>query len=334
MRRGGLIALATALLAGAAAAADYHAPRTVYGQPDLQGVWNAHYAEPLEAPPGMTSLTLPEAEAKAYARKAAAAASGLAAFRQDPEVAEINADPNRSGLPKVNGEWRTRQLVLPADGKLPLTPAARSQVRFIEAALATSEEPPFPADNPELRPSWERCMSGFGQPPVGGTGDINPRQILQTKDAVVILAEYGPDLRIIPFTDKHGPAAVDNSSTGDSIAHWEGETLVVETTAMPARDTLRPFPTLFVSPKSKVIERFTRISKTELIYQYTVVDPQFYTGPWLAEYPLERINKPIYEFACHEGNYSLPNILAGARAKEHDAAAAKPKVTAAELPRR
>jgi hypothetical protein len=222
--------------------------------------------------------------------------------------------------------------VQPTDGKLPLTPAARSQVRFIEAAIRTSEEPPFPADNPEQRAGAERCLSGLGQPPVGGTVDINPRQILQTKDAVVILTEYGHDLRIVPFTDKHGPIDVDVSPLGDSIAHWEGETLVVETVGMLARDTLRPFPTLFVAPKSKVIERFTRTSKSELLYQYTVVDPQFYTGPWLAEYPLERINKPIYEFACHEGNYSLPNILAGARAKEREAAAAKPKLSAAQVP--
>jgi hypothetical protein len=328
MRHGGLFTLAMALMGGAAAAADYHAPRTVYGQPDLQGVWNTHYGEPLEAPPDMPSLTLPEAEAKAYSRKLAAGITGLPALSQDPEVAEISADPNRSGLPKVNGQWRTRQLVQPADGMLPLTPAARGQVRLIESALRTLTEPPVPTDNPEVRGDAERCLAGWGQPPMANTGDLSPRQILQTKDAVVILAEYGPDLRVIPFTDKHGPA-VDNSPLGDSIAHWEGETLVVETVAMPARDTLRPFPTMFVSPKAKVIERFTRTSKTELLYQYTVVDPQFYTGPWLAEYPMERINKPIYEFACHEGNYSLPNILAGARAKEREAAARK--LTAAQV---
>jgi hypothetical protein len=320
-----ILAAALASSAAAVQAADYHAPRTAYGQPDLQGVWNAHYALSLEAPPDMPRLSLPEAEAKAYAHKIAAGVSSLAAFRQDPEVAEISADPARSSLPKVGGQWRTRQLVEPADGLLPLTPAARSQIRFIEAALRTSEDAPFPTDNPETRPSWERCVSGFGQPPVASTTDIDPREIIQTRDAVVILAEYGPDLRIIPFSDKHGPVDVDASPLGDSIAHWEGETLVVETIAMPARDTLRPFPTFFVSPKAKVIERFTRTSKTELLYQYTVVDPTFYTGPWLAEYPLERINKPIYEFACHEGNYSLPNILAGARAKEK----AQAKLTAA-----
>ncbi len=325
MRRTILAMALAALVGGQAAAADYHAPKTAFGQPDLQGVWNAHYAAPLEAAPDMPSLTLPDAEAKAYARKIAAGITGLAAFSQDPEVAEISADPARSGLPKVNGQYRTRQLVLPADGKLPLTPAARGQLRFIENAIRTRTDVPFPTDNPEQRPSWEQCLSGLGQPPIASTTDINPRQILQTKDAVVILAEYGPDLRIIPFRDKHGPMKVDASPLGDAIAHWEGETLVVETIGLPARDFLRPFPTFFVSPSAKVIERFTRTSKTELLYQYTVVDPAIYTAPWLAEYPLERIEKPLYEFACHEGNYSLPNILAGARANERAQAAAAPK---------
>jgi hypothetical protein len=318
-----IVAAAAAVLAGAAGAADYKAPRTVFGQPDLQGVWNAHFAAPLEAPPDMPALTIPtESEAKAYARKVAAAVTGLAAFRQDPEVAEISADPNRSGLPLVRGQWRTRQLIEPADGKLPLSKALRGQLDFISLQIATSAEPPFPADNPETRPSWERCLSGFGQPPIGSTSDINPRQIIQTKDTLVILAEYGPDLRIIPFADKHGPVAVDASPEGDAIAHWDGETLVVETIGLPQRDALRPFPTFFVRPQAKVIERFTRLSETELLYQYTVVDPAIYTAPWLAEYSLYRINKPIYEFACHEGNYSLPNILAGAREKERAAKAA------------
>ena len=144
---------------------------------------------------------------------------------------------------------------------------------------------------------------------------------MQTRDAVVILTEYGPDLRVIPFTDKHGPL-LQASALGDAIAHWEGETLVIETIGMPAKDEIRPFPTLFVQSTAKVIERYTRVSKTELLYQYTVVDPAIYTAPWLAEYSLYATPKPIYEFACHEGNYSLPNILAGARREEQQAAAA------------
>ena len=315
-----LILLAAALLIGApAAAADYHAPRNALRQPDLQGVWNTHFVLPMEARPDTPSLTLPEAQAKAYARKLNAEAGKLAIFAQDPEVAEIRADESRSAAAMVRGQYRTRQVVEPADGLLPLTRGARGQMRFIEQALRTQTEPPFPLDGPELRPSWERCVVGWGQPPISATGDINPRQIVQTKDAVVILTEYGPDLRIIPYAEKHGPLA-QASALGDAIAHWEGETLVIETIGLPAKDALRPFPTLFVPATAKVIERYTRVSKSELLYQYTVVDPSIYTAPWLAEYSLFASAKPIYEFACHEGNYSLPNILAGARQQERDAA--------------
>jgi hypothetical protein len=307
--------VAAALLATSAAAADYKTPRTVYGQPDLQGVWNTHFILPMEAQPGMPSLTLPEAEAAAYARKLSADAGKLAIFAQDPEVAEIRADPGRSDLAIVRGQRRTRQVVQPADGMLPLTRAARGQMSFIEQTLRTQSEPPFSKDGPEVRPNWERCVVGWGQPPIVSTSDINPRQIVQTRDAVVILTEYGPDLRIIPFTDKHGPAT-QGSVLGDSIARWEGDTLVIETVGLPAKDSIRPFPTLFVPASARVIERYTRLSKKELLYQYTVVDPSVYTAPWLAEYSLYSTAQPLFEFACHEGNYSLPNILAGARAAE------------------
>jgi hypothetical protein len=322
MKPWGAVLAAVLLLAGPAAAAEYHAPRTAHGQPDLQGVWNTHFITPLEAQPGMASLTLPEPQAQAYARKLAAGVTGLAAFAQDPEVAEISGDPARSQLALVRGQRRTRQIVEPADGKLPLTPFARAQMRYIEKLLRTRTDAPFPTDNPEQRPNWERCVAGMGQPPVTSVTDINPRQIVQTRDAVVILAEYGPDLRIIPFADHHGPAVLEGA-LGDSIAHWEGETLVIETVGLPAKDATRPFPTLFVPATAKVIERFTRVSKTELLYQYTVVDPSTYTAPWLAEYSLFASDRPIYEFACHEGNYSLPNILAGARRQEQQARQAK-----------
>ena len=318
-----LLLVAAALLTTAPAeAADYRAPRNAAGQPDLQGVWNTHFILPMEARPDMPRLTLPEAEAAQYAGKLNAEAGTLAIFAQDPEVAEIRADPDRSGLAIVRGQRRTRQVVQPADGMLPLTRGGRGQMRFVEQFLRTQAEPPFSKDGPEVRPNWERCVVGWGQPPISGTGDINPRQIVQTRGAVVILTEYGPDLRIIPLTDHHGPL-LQVSALGDAIAHWEGETLVIETIGMPAKDAIRPFPTLFVSASAKVVERYTRLSKTELLYQYTVVDPLTYAAPWLAEYSLYSQAHPILEFACHEGNYSLPNILAGARAQEAAARAAK-----------
>src|SRR3954453_10836111 len=169
------ILIAAALVVGGpVAGADYHAPRNAIGQPDLQGVWTTHFVLPMEARPDTPSLTLPEPEAAAFARKLATESGQLAIFVQDPEVAEIRSDPSRFSLAIVRGQRRTRQVVQPADGMLPLTRGARGQMRFIEQALRTQSEPPFPTDGPELRPNWERCVVGWGQPPIVSTSDINP----------------------------------------------------------------------------------------------------------------------------------------------------------------
>ena len=311
---------AALLLAGPAAAGSYRASRTPYGQPDLEGVWNTDFILPLEADPRAPSLTLPEAEARTFAKTIAGEVADYASLKIDGEVASVAEHAGQAGLGVVKGQRRTRQVVLPANGIIPMTPAARAQVRFVQNVLQNSPDPPFPADGPEQRPNWERCLVGQGQPPIGIVSDINPRQIVQTRDAVVILSEYGPDLRIIPFSDKHGPAVL-TTTLGDSIARWDGDTLVIETVGLPAKDAIRPLPTLLVPPSAVVEERYTRLSDKELLYQYTVREPSLYTGPWLAEYSLYRTDKPVLEFACHEGNYSLPDILAGARAKEREAAA-------------
>ena len=321
-----LTALTVALMlvaVAAQAAGPYRAPRTPDGQPDLQGVWNTNFILPLEAPAtGAPPLVLPEAEAMAYARSLAAGVRALKALEQDPEVAELSYSAERIGLGVVSGQRRTRQIVQPADGRLPVTPTTRGRINFIETTLRNATEAPFPTDGPEQRPNWERCVVGQGQPPIGIVTEINPRQILQTRDTVVILSEYGPDLRIIPFASKHAGDLARTSPLGDAIARWEGDTLVIETTGLPARDTIRPLPTLLVRASATVIERYTRVSDKALLYQYTVVDPAIYIAPWLAEYTMARSDRPLYEFACHEGNYSLPNILAGARQRDRERAAA------------
>jgi hypothetical protein len=318
-------ALAAAILFASpvAQAADaYRAPRTAYGQPDLQGVWNTHFVLPLEAPAtDAPPLVLPEAEAAAYAQRLGAEVRSFKALEQDPEVAELSHSSAGVGLGIVNGQRRTRQIVQPADGRLPVTPRVRGLIAMVERTLRTSSEAPFPTDGPEQRPNWERCVVGQGQPPIAVVTEINPRQILQTRDAVVIVSEYGPDLRIIPFAAKPNRDPAQASPLGYSVARWEGDTLVIETTGLPAKDAIRPFPTLLVNASATVIERYTRVSEKALLYQYTVVDPATYTAPWLAEYALDRSDRPLYEFACHEGNYSLPNILAGARQLDRERAA-------------
>src|SRR5262249_7967383 len=154
----------------------------------------------------------------------------------------------------------------------------------------------------------------MGQAPMITSWAINAnRLITQTKDALVIHSEAGGDTRIVRIGGKPLPGAM-TSFIGDSVGHWEGDTLVVETTGFRADDTFRVFISarpIMVLPTSKVVERFTRVSDDEIDYQFTVVDPAVYAKPWLGEYPLMRANEKMYEFACHEGNYGLPNILKG-----------------------
>lgn len=307
--------LAFAQTPPAAAKPPYAAPRTSFGQPSLEGIWTQNFVILMEAMPQAPMLVVPEPAAQQIA---AAAAQGIGnALDQglDPEVPELMKVTD--GLPIVRGERRTRSVVLPADGKLPYTEAARKE---------SSRGPRSPLiDNPEERPNWERCITSLGLPPVTGMGttSVNPRQIIQTPGQIVIHTEYGDEARIIPFTETHKPKAL-HSPIGDSIARWEGETLVVETIGLPENDRVRFFSNLIVPGDAKVIERFTRVAENELLYQYTVESPSAYTAPWMAEYSLYKTSQRMFEHACHEGNHSLRNILLAQRIKDARGAAAKP----------
>ncbi|MDP3737692.1 MAG: hypothetical protein Q8R02_09900 [Hyphomonadaceae bacterium] len=289
----------------------YTAPRTSFGQPSLEGVWTHNFIVMMEASSQAPMLILPEAAAKAMAGAAAKGISNGFDRSLDPEVPELMSATD--GLPIVRGERRTRSVVQPADGKLPYTPEARKE------SARGPVSPPF--DNHEERPNWERCITSLGMPPVTGviTTSVNPRRFIQTPDYVVLHTEYGDEARIIPFTDKHRPKAL-HSPIGDSIARWEGDTLVIETIGLPEKDRVRYFSNLVVPGEARVIERFTRLSDKELLYQYTVEDPKAYTAPWLAEYSLYQTSQRMFEHACHEGNYSLPNILKAQRVKDARAA--------------
>ena len=304
--------LAFAQTPPAAAKPPYAAPRTSFGQPSLEGIWTQNFVILMEAMPQAPMLVVPEPAAQQIA---AAAAQGIGnALDQglDPEVPELMKVTD--GLPIVRGERRTRSVVLPADGKLPYTEAARKE---------SSRGPRSPLiDNPEERPNWERCITSLGLPPVTGMGttSVNPRQIIQTPGQIVIHTEYGDEARIIPLTATHKPKAL-HSPIGDAIARWEGETLVVETIGLPEDDRVRFFSNLIVPGDAKVIERFTRVAENELLYQYTVESPSAYTAPWMAEYSLYKTSQRMFEHACHEGNHSLRNILLAQRIKD---ARAKP----------
>lgn len=296
--------------------AAYVAPRTSFGHPSFEGVWTQNFLIQMEATSRAPMLTLPEAEAKAMAQAVAAGISGGFDRQLDPEVPELMKATD--GLPIVRGERRTRSVVVPADGKLPYTPEARKE--------SGRGAPSPPSDNHEERPNWERCITSLGLPPVTGlfTTSVNPRRFVQTPTHIVLHTEYGDEARIIPFVDKHRPSVL-HSPIGDSIARWEGDTLVVETISLPKGDRVRYFSNLVVPSDSKVVERFTRLSDKELLYQYTVENPGTYTAPWLAEYSLYRTEQRMFEHACHEGNYSLPHILQAQRVKDTRTATQPPR---------
>jgi hypothetical protein len=303
------------------AASSYKPPRTSAGHPSLEGVWLSHSISELEALPYAPDLVVPESEAKRISDKVVDYHANLPFNFLDPEVPELFREAGRiNGLNTVRGERRTRQLVLPADGRMPFTPPARRRADELEQYFTTtSNPPPALADGPEQRPVWERCAALGGAPPIANPQTWHPIQIYQTKDNFVMQAEYHNGPRIVPYTDKHKPTNF-RSDLGDAIARWDGDALVIETINLHFMDRTRVFPTLFLTPRSKVIEKFMRIGPKELLYQYTIEDPAIYAAPWLAEYSFYLSDKPMYEFGCHEGNYSLPNIMRAARVADARAA--------------
>lgn len=331
--RTALAIIAALALGDAASAASYKPPRTPWGAPDLEGYWSNASVTKLTRLPGQTRLIVSAAEAKALAAGMNEALDGdlkptdpnKAAPRAGQDPGGYNMfwlDPGRS-LVKVNGEYRTSWIVDPADGQLPLSDQGRA---LVAKAALHRREADTPKDPEGLEP-WDRCLiSSRGS---GGPGMLNNiynsnYQIVQTPDAVAIVVEMIHDARTISlYRSKaeaqaaHGPAVV-TPWLGDSRGWWEGDTLVVETVHVN-REQGRPGP-LFLTPEGRVTERFTRVDKDSIHYEFTVEDSTFYTRSWRAETVFSALGHPLYEYACHEGNYALPHILAGARRAEGTAA--------------
>ncbi len=234
-------------------------------------------------------------------------------------------DPGTTVM-RVRGEPRTSFITSPGDGHVP--PFTAEAVA--SGAAVRRFGPPLPAglrvnDNPETRPLGERCLTSFGY----SAGPVmlpllynNVYQIVQSKDTVAIVVEMVHDVRIIRLNAPHRKDGL-RPWFGDSVGHYEGDTLVVETTNYP------PSQTFMGSWKNlKVTERFTRVSANRVLYQFKVEDPSIWTQAWGGEYEFSPAAGPIYEYACHEGNYGMADVLAGARAQEAEAAAKAAPVTA------
>ncbi len=275
--------------------------KTAWGDPDLQGTWSYASLTPLQRPTSMAEkefFTEEEAAQRNYA---------VTLDQPDPpgSVGAYNALWFDRG--EVGSDLRTSLIVDPADGRLPMTAETRRRQAEQEEYAAA-----HPADSWVDRTNWDRCITYHGVPPIS-TGYNNSYQILQTPTHVAIRVENIHDVRIIPLDGRPHLNDRIRQWNGDSRAHWEGDTLVVET-ANFSDQTVHRFPS---SRHTKAVERYRRVSDDLIETQFTVEDATVYTAPWTAVRPMPRLDDYIiYEYACHEGNYAMSNILMSERSAE------------------
>jgi hypothetical protein len=294
------------------------APLTADGHPDLQGTWSNASLTPFERPKELAGKEFfTEQEAAEYARRLIDQ-SNRDRRGATPEE-DVNGAYNEAFFDrgtKVASNLRTSIVVDPADGRVPpLTPEGR------EAAAARAVAQRRRPEGPEDFALPVRCiMWPTAGPPMVPGGYNNNYQIVQTRDYVAIDIEMIHDVRIIPLDGRPHMSSVIGQWMGDSVGHWEGDTLVVDTTNFTDKTHFRGS-----DRNLHVVERFTRTDADTLRYRFTIDDPTAFTKPWTGEIAMSRATGPIYEYACHEGNYSLASMLAGARAEEKAEAGEKPR---------
>jgi hypothetical protein len=315
---------------GSAQASNWQAPKTSFGHPDLQGNWTNATLTPLSRRTGQPAVLSAE-EVERIESGAADAVNVAINEPSDPNrplppggenpvcidsgttcYNEVYRDPGDQ-VAVIWGEARSSLLTLP-DGRVPsLTPEARALVQ--EASARNRQFGQF--DHPEVRPPAERCIVSFGSnagpPMLPNYWYNNNYTIVQSPDAIMIMTEMVHDVRIIRLGERKPLPADVQPYFGDSWGHWEGNTLVVETTNINPDNAFQGVP---LSPVGKVIERFTRADDETFVYEFTIDDPQRYTSAWGGEVPFRRLNDLVYEYSCHEGNYALEGVLRGARFQE------------------
>ena len=319
-------------------------PRTADGRPDFSGTYDVATLTPLQRPEmfGDNLELSPEAAAKIAEERKAYLAQDL-----EPD------DPNRGAPPtggdgstgaagnvggynafwidqgdgafRIDGEFRTSIITEPKNGRFPaMTPTAMKQAaeqrRFYRdntgEAWWVAEGGPGPYDDPETRGMGERCLLGFGStagPPMLPVLYNNVKRIVQNEHTVVILTEMNHDARIVRMNAEHAPED-QRFWLGDSIGWWEDDTLVIDTTNFRDETAMRS-----ATRDLHVVERFSYDSDGQLVYGFTVEDPNVWKEPWSGEYAWPRTEERLYEYACHEGNYALGGVLRGARLLEKEA---------------
>jgi hypothetical protein len=338
-----IVAVMPVLMAGQARSP---IPRTPDGHPDLSGMYDLAMLTPLERPAGLPAV-LSDAEAAKLERdmeiRERKARAPIRGDREAPPKGgdgSVGPEGNVGGYNSfwldrgthystVDGQKRSSIVVDPPDGRVPpLTADARRRAasRLGAAARPTSDasesnrdpglEPPGSYDDPERRPLGERCLLGFGStsgPPVLPNYFYNNlHQIVQTPDTVLIHTEMVHDARLVRMNAPHLPPAI-RKWMGDSVGHWEGDTLVVDTTNFTGETRYRGS-----TANLHIVERFTRVDGSSLKYRFTIEDPATWAKPWTGEYTWPMTEERMFEYACHEANYALGGILSGARLREKE----------------
>ena len=300
------------------------APRTPWGQPDLQGVWDFRTITPMERPESLGDQEfLTDEQIADLERGVADRNARLAARPAQRTVVSNSVDRGVDGAPgsynnfwmdrgtRVIGTRRTSLIVDPPNGRIPPMTAAAERRRAAERQHTRDH----PADSWTDRSIYERCILGFNSgPPIEPRAYNNHMQVFQTPGYVVIFNEMVHDARIVPLVPRDPLPGHLRQWMGDSRGRWDGDTLVVETSNLYRQNsfTWRQGAT----QDTRVVERFSRLDATTLLYEFTVEDPATWTRPWSAEVPMSLSEDQVWEFACHEGNYGMDGILAGHRADE------------------
>ena len=319
------VVVAGTLLFPMVSAAQTTAPRTPWGQPDLQGIWDFRTLTPVQRPEDLgDQALLTEEEAASLEQEAVDRAISL--WEADARRTEVGGNVggynnfwNDPGTNPIETR-RTSLIVDPPSGRLPdLSPVGQ---RRTDARLKYLEERPY--DSYKDLNAFDRCIAGFNAgPPITPLTYNNNMQLFQTPGHVVVYTEMIHTARVVALDGR--PALTDNIRlwSGDSRGYWEGDTLVVETANFNEQRQWIPYRFsrgVVSTTNMRLVERFTRVDADTLEYTFTVSDPETWTSPWTASMPMHRTDSPLFEYACHEGNYSMAGSLAGQRAVDKAAA--------------
>ena len=320
------------LMPWSATAQSTDAPRTPWGEPDLQGVWDYRTITPLQRPERLADREfLTEEEAANLEQDTLDRNERLLTRAPEGTAAGGNVDRREDGTPgfynnfwldrgtTVIGTRRTSLILDPADGRLPpLTAEAQRRADSPEARrIADTRRGARPAESWTDLDAGDRCIQhAKAGPPISVGGYNNNIQLFQSPGYVALLNEQNHDVRIIPLDGRPHVGSRVLQWMGDSRGHWDGQTLVVETTHFNGKHDQIGRPLLSTGEHLSLIERFTRTDPETLLYEFTVADPTIWLSPWTAQLTMAKNPDLIYEFACHEGNYGLHNILAGSRSEE------------------